>query len=141
MRARLAGCACARPLSFTVRGRLLMQYHPLRVVVLMAALLTACASDTVRIDGTSPASFAESHRRLMRSLSPADQTRLLLAETLIRAAATPNPTAQAPGALPEIVPLEAVRAQLNGKTLDEILQLSKSLDIKVKVGFITQPAL
>ena len=133
--------ASGRPLNFTVRGRLLMQYHPLRVVVLMAALLSACASDTVRIDGTSPASFAESHRRLMRSLSPADQARLLLAETVIRAAATPKPPAQAPGALPEIVPLEAVRAQLDGKTFDEILQLSNSLDIKVKVGFITQPAL
>src|SRR5437762_10606567 len=116
MRPRRSSDVVVRPLNFTVRGRLLMQYHPLRVVVLMAALLTACASDTVRIDGTSPASFAESHRRLMRSLSPADQTRLLLAETLIRAAATPNPTAQAPGALPEIVPLEAVRAQLNDKT-------------------------
>jgi len=110
----------------------------LRVVVLIAVLLSACSSDSVRIDGTSPVSFAESHRRLVRSLSLADQTRLMLAETVIRAAATPE---QAPGTRPEIVPLEAVRAELNGKTFDEILQLSKSMDIKVKVGFITQPAL
>jgi predicted ATPase len=118
-----------------------MRCHHLRVVVLIAALLSACSDHTIRIDGTSPASFAESHRRLVNSLSLADQTRLMLAETVIRAAATPKPSGQAPGAQPEIVPLEAVRAELNGKTFDEIIQLSKSVHTKVKVGFITQPAL
>ncbi len=117
-----------------------MKCHPLRVVALFAALLGACATP-VRIDGTSPASFTESHRRLMRSLSLGDQSRLMLAETVIRAAATPTPGAQAPGAVPDMVPLEAVRGELNGRTFDEILQLSKSKGIKVKVGFITQPVL
>lgn len=111
----------------------------MRIVVLLAALVSACASDAVRIDGTSSVSFAESHRKLVHSLSLADQTKLLLAEAVIRAAATPTRVADAPGTVPEMVPLEAVRGELNGKTFNEILQLSKSRDIEVKVGFITQP--
>jgi hypothetical protein len=116
-----------------------MHCHPLRVIALLAALVCACAHDHVRLDGTSPASFAASHRRLVESLSPADQTRLMVAEIVICTAATPGPVTL--GVPPQVVPLEAVRTQLNGKTFKEIVRLSESLHVTVKVGFITKPDL
>src|SRR5947209_8084782 len=117
-----------------------MQCHPLPVVVLLAATLSACANSKVRIDGTSSESFAESHSKLMRSLSPSDRVRLSLAEAIIRAAATPKPVEQPPTVPPAMVPLEAVRSELNGKSFDEILQFSKSLNVKVGVGFVVEPS-
>ena len=117
-----------------------MQCHLLHVVVLLAAALTACASSEVRIDGTSPEAFAQSHRKLVQSLSLSDQARLTVAEIVICAAATPKPVGPAPTVPPAMVPLVAVRSQLNGKTFAEILQYSKSLDVKVDVGVVTQPS-
>src|SRR5262245_56212552 len=116
-----------------------MRCHPLRVLVLIcAALLGACVTAPLRIDATSPETFAESHSRMMRSLSTADQTRLMLAENIIRVAATP---AQASGSQAEIVPLEAVRTELDRKTFAEILDLSKTKKVNIRVRFITQPTL
>jgi hypothetical protein len=117
-----------------------MQCHLLRVIALLAAVLTACASSEVRIDGTSPEAFAQSHRKLMQSLSLSDQARLTVAEIVICTAATPKPSGPAPALPPPMVPLVAVRSQLNGKTFAEILQYSKSLDAKVNVGFVVQPS-
>ena len=76
----------------------------------------------------------------MRSLSPADQTRLLLAETVIRAAATQKPANQS-AASPSLVPLEVVRSELAGKTFSEILALAKTRKTTVSVGFISEPGI
>ena len=111
----------------------------LRVVVLLGVLGGACAHDPVRIDGTSPASFTASHRRLIQSLSPADQTRLTMAEMIICAAAMPKPAGPGPPA--DLPSLQAVRAQLDGKSFKDILQLSKSLKVTINVGFTTPPDL
>jgi hypothetical protein len=102
--------------------------------------VACCAGSSKRIDGSSPEPFIASHADLMRSLSPADQTRLLLAETVIRAAATQKPANQS-AASPSPVPLEVVRGELAGKTFSEILALAKTRKTAVRVGFISEPGI
>ena len=107
----------------------------------MLVLSVACyAGPSKRIDGSSHESFTTSHTDLIRSLSPGDQTRLVLAETVIRAAATPKP-ANPSTASPSLVPLEAVRGELDGKTFSEILALAKTKRTAVRVGFISEPGI
>ncbi len=116
-----------------------MQCRVLSVVVLLTAALAACTGSEPRIDGSSPDAFAKSHKHLMESLSLADQARLALAEMVICTAAAPKPADQAGTVPPQMVPLVAVRSQLDGRTFNEILEYSRSLHVKVKVGFLTEP--
>jgi hypothetical protein len=118
-----------------------MQCHSLGVVVLLTAALASCASSPPRIDGSSPYAFVKSHEEMLQSLSPADRVRLTLAEMVVCTAAAATPWQLVPASLapPPMASLMAVRFQLNGKTFDEILQYSKSLNVKVKVEFPADP--
>ncbi len=100
----------------------------------VAALVVAC-SPPMRIDGRSHESFVATHAGLVQSLSAADQARLMAAEMMICAAATPKGGDST--ANPSLVPLEAVRGELDGKTFSEILALARTRKATVRVGFIT----
>lgn len=75
----------------------------------------------------------------MQSLSPADQTMLVAAEMMICAAATPK-VGNDSKTTPSLVPLDAVRGELDGKSFSEILALAKTKKTAVRVGFITGQA-
>jgi hypothetical protein len=107
--------------------------------VLLIALL-AC-SQTVRIDASSRRSFIASHTDLVQSLSPADQARLVMAEMVIRAAATPKTGSQPTAPNHSIVPLEAVLGELDGMTFSEILALANTKKTTVRAGFISEPGI
>lgn len=101
----------------------------------VAVLLVGC-TQVVRIDGSSHQSFVASHAHLVQSLPPADQVRLRAAEMMICAAATPK-TGNESTTNRSVVPLEAVRGELDGKSFSEILALAKTKKTTVTVGFTT----
>jgi len=122
------------------RNRLSGHVGAVFATTMLVLSVACCAGSSKRIDGSSPESFIASHTDLMRSLPPGDQTRLVLAETVIRAAATPKPGNPSP-ASPGLAPLEEVRAELDGKTFSEILALAKTKKMTVRVGFISEPGI
>ena len=113
------------------------------VCIGILSLRAHSADESLRIDGTTTETFRVSNAALLESLVPADRVQLVLAEQIIQAAASPKKSDDFvpldPGAA-NFVPLEAVRLELNGLTYHEILQLSRSKHVKVKVGFITEPS-
>ena len=98
-------------------------------VMTSLALLAGCSS-VARIDGSSDASFEQSHAKLMKSLAPEDQLRLLLAEMLImepRGCMTSEPI---PGQalLTSVLGGQAVirtcRKELHGMSFEDIMSLA-----------------
>lgn len=104
------------------------------------ALLGGCGAGAAKLDGSSDEAFAESHAKLMESLTPPQQMQLVLAEQILRAAATP-PSAKAADSLRSgFVPLQAVRSELDGMGFDDILALSRTKHVTLSVGFVAEPS-
>jgi hypothetical protein len=130
-------CVVERPLNFTGRVRVLMFHVTSQLsVFLSTALLVGCAGAHVRIDGSSPEAFARTHSIMVKSLSSPDRIKLEAAELILLAAASPK---GAEVLYSPNVPPSTLRTELNGKSFEEIWKLAGTKDIKVKVGFTTQP--
>jgi len=106
----------------------------------VVSLLCGCGADVTRIDGSSDVAFRASHAKLMQALTQPQQVQLVLAEQIIRAAATARPSQVANPGSAELVPLEAVRSELNGMSFNDIVELSRSKHITLKVGFVSEPS-
>jgi hypothetical protein len=106
------------------------------VCLLTLAWMIGCMKASVRIDGSSPEAFEQTHAKMVRSLSPVDRIKLEAAELMIRGAAGLK---SSDGSLTP-VPLSAIRGELDGKSFKEIWALGGTKKgITVKVGFITEP--
>lgn len=78
--------------------------------------------------------FRASYARLTRSLSYDDQARLGVAENIIRAAATPAAALAVASGDDDLVPLESLREQLDGKNFEEFLQVARRTPVSVNLG-------
>ena len=110
------------------------------LVGVVMSLLCGCAANVARIDGSSDEAFQASHAKLMQTLTPLKQVRLGLAEEFIRAAATPPAKQATSGSSRELVPLADVRSELNGMSFDDIVKLSRSKHVTLKVNFVSEPS-
>lgn len=86
------------------------------------------------MDGSSEMSFRASYARLTRSLSYEDQARLGVAENIIRAAATPAEVLAISRDEEDLVPLETLHKQLDGKNFEEILEAARRTPVSVNLG-------
>ena len=105
-------------------------------ILLVVTLAAGCTPADVRIDGSSLPAFKRTHDAMVASLAPTDRLKLEAAELILRAAASPE---RPDGYYSPSVSLTALRTELDGKSFKDIWQLASTKDIKIKVGFVTQP--
>jgi len=107
------------------------------VVIVAAAMFTACAhtpDDVVlRIDGSTPQSFQASWDRLHNSLTRQQQSQLDLALLPIALGKYGSLTEVPPSLLTTGIGPQTIRAEINGLSFQEIIDLANRQPIKVSL--------
>jgi hypothetical protein len=107
------------------------------VLILAVAIFTSCAHTTshpvLRIDGSTPESFQASWDRLRHSLTPRQQSQLDLAMLPIALGKYKSLTEVPPSLLTTGIGPQTIRAEIDGLSFQEIINLANRQPIKISL--------